>query len=168
MDTQHSPTAEPLVPAGGFVPPWYEDYEIGRQWAGGREPLTEESIVDFARLYDAQPFHIDRKAAESSVFGRLVGSSSQTIALMTRMWAPMLNAHDHLLAGYGYDEIRFHRALEPGDVISLRVTVAEKRPQRTRDDRGIVIFLLEVLGAAGDTILSAKAPLLCMRRPAEG
>lgn len=164
MDTRSDTTPEPLKPEAGFVSPWWEDYDIGRQWTGGHEPMSEESIIAFGRLYDPQPFHVDREAAKESVFGRLVGSSSQTIALMTRMWTQMLMAHEHLLAGPGYDEIRFVRATEPGDVLSLRVTVVDKRPQRTRPDRGIVIFLVEVLRADGETILSARAPMICTRR----
>ncbi|WP_164516689.1 MaoC/PaaZ C-terminal domain-containing protein [Minwuia thermotolerans] len=166
MDTQTDTAPEPLKPAAGFVSPYWEDYAIGRQWTGGHEPLTEESIIAFGRLYDPQPFHVDPEAAKDSIFGRLVGSSSQTIALMTRMWTQMLMAHDHLLAGPGYDEIRFERATEPGDVLSLRVTLVDKRPQRSRADRGMLTFLVEVLRQDGETILSARAPMICARRPA--
>ena len=165
MDTTAT-RPQPLEPDPDFVSPYWEDYEIGQQWFGGAEPLTEESIIEFGRLYDPQPFHVDREAAKDSIFGRLVGSSSQTIALMTRMWTRMLMAHDHLLAGYGYDEIRFLNATEPGDVLSLRITVADKRPQKTRPDRGILTFFLEVVRADGETLLSARAPMIVTRRPA--
>ena len=48
---------------------WFEDYEVGDEFLGEPVEFTEEEIVDFARRYDPQPFHIDREAAKASHFG---------------------------------------------------------------------------------------------------
>ncbi|MDM8522354.1 MaoC/PaaZ C-terminal domain-containing protein [Desulfococcaceae bacterium HSG8] len=36
--------------------------------------FTRESIIDFARKFDPQPFHINEKLAEESIFGGLIAS----------------------------------------------------------------------------------------------
>ncbi|MDG2137086.1 MAG: MaoC/PaaZ C-terminal domain-containing protein, partial [Luminiphilus sp.] len=43
--------------------------------------LDEQSIVDFAQLFDPQPYHLDREAADASIFGGLCASGWQIGAL---------------------------------------------------------------------------------------
>ena len=48
---------------------WFEDYTVGEVFEFGDHLVTAEEIVDFARRYDPQPFHIDPVAAAQSSFG---------------------------------------------------------------------------------------------------
>ena len=47
--------------------------------------LDEQSIVDFAQLFDPQPYHLDREAADASIFGGLCASGWQIGALASRL-----------------------------------------------------------------------------------
>ena len=40
--------------------------------------LTEGQIVDFAMMWDPQPFHMDKVAAEKTMFGGLIASGFQS------------------------------------------------------------------------------------------
>jgi acyl dehydratase len=60
------------------------------------------------------------------------------------------------LHGPGIDELRWHMPVRPGDVLSMRVTIQDKRVSRSRPDRGIVHILSEVLKENGEVVLSAK------------
>ena len=42
-------------------------------------------ILDFARLYDPQPFHTDAAAATKTIYGGLIASGFQTLALGFRL-----------------------------------------------------------------------------------
>jgi acyl dehydratase len=48
---------------------YFEDYVVGKRL--GSYHVTEEEIIAFARQYDPQPFHIDKAAAEKSIYGGL-------------------------------------------------------------------------------------------------
>ena len=47
--------------------------------------ITRETIIDFAKSFDPQPFHIDDNAANKSIFGGLVASSLHTLSSCTRV-----------------------------------------------------------------------------------
>ena len=46
---------------------FFEDLVVGTRLDLGHHTFTAEEIVDFARRYDPQPFHLDEAAAASEV-----------------------------------------------------------------------------------------------------
>lgn len=66
----------PLVLAGRGL--YFEDVEVGTGWDTARLRIEEEEVIRFAREWDPHPFHVDRKAAEASVFGSLCASGIHT------------------------------------------------------------------------------------------
>lgn len=65
------------------TPRYYEDFEIGETFEFDTHTLTQEEIVEFAKQYDPQPFHIDEQLAQNSVFGGLIASGWHTAAVCT-------------------------------------------------------------------------------------
>src|SRR5437763_14474588 len=53
-------------------PRYWEDYEVGQKYSLGSTSFTAEEIVEFARQFDPQPFHVDADAAKASMFGGLI------------------------------------------------------------------------------------------------
>ena len=47
--------------------------------------LDEQSIIEFAQQFDPQPYHLDREAADASIFGGLCASGWQIGALASRL-----------------------------------------------------------------------------------
>ena len=70
----------------------FEDFEPGQVYELGSRTVTEEEIVDFARRFDPQPFHLDPDAARESVFGGLIASGWHTGAMLTRCSATPTDA----------------------------------------------------------------------------
>ena len=64
----------------------FEDFEPGHVYELGSHTVTEEEIVDFARRFDPQPFHLDPEAARESVFGGLIASGWHTGAMWMRLY----------------------------------------------------------------------------------
>jgi acyl dehydratase len=131
----------------------FEDLEIGASFESGRLTITEDSVIRFAFEWDPQPFHIDRVAAEASMFGGLVASGLQTLLVSYRMYIDHGLLRHSALAGLGLDEVRFLKPMRPGDTIHVVMTVAEKRKSR-KSGRGVVRLKLETLNDRGETILS--------------
>jgi len=55
-----------------------EDFKEGQVFELGEETISEQEILDFARRFDAQPFHVDREAAKASMYGGLIASGWHT------------------------------------------------------------------------------------------
>ena len=135
---------------------YFDDYKAGTVEACGEVTVTEEDILEFARRYDPQPFHVDPEAARRSPYGGLIASGWHTSALMMRLLTEhYLGASS--LGSPGIDELRWPAPVRPGDTLSLRVTVLETRRSRSKPDRGILRSRLEVLNQDGTLVLSAIA-----------
>jgi hypothetical protein len=64
---------------------YFEDLAAGQSLGTFSLTVTEDAIVRFALEYDFQPFHVDTRAAKDSIFGGLIASGIQTIALTMRL-----------------------------------------------------------------------------------
>jgi len=75
-------------------PLYLEDFATGETFRSGSFTVTPELVKEFASFYDPQPMHLDEAAARASLFGELVGSGWQTLAITMRLmvgvgcWAP--------------------------------------------------------------------------------
>lgn len=58
-----------------------EFFRIGVAVPIGSYTFTPEAIVEFARKYDPQPFHLSEETARGSIFGRLCASGWHTAAV---------------------------------------------------------------------------------------
>jgi acyl dehydratase len=128
--------------------------------------VKRDEIVRFAAQFDPQPFHMDEAAAAHSLYGGLIASGWHTAALMMRMYSDHYLSHLATLVSPGVDELRWLLPVRPGDELSLRVTVLEARPSRTKPDRGIVRSAVEVLNQRGEVAMTATAINFFLRRPA--
>lgn len=63
---------------------FFEDIAEGERLDCRFVSFSKEAIVGFAGEFDPQPFHVDEKAAASSVFGGLIASSLHTLSACTR------------------------------------------------------------------------------------
>src|SRR5919112_580181 len=59
--------------AGAMI--YFEDLEVGRETEYGSYEVTREEVLEFARKYDPQPFHLSDEAAARTHFGRLAARS---------------------------------------------------------------------------------------------
>jgi acyl dehydratase len=56
----------------------FEELNVGRVIEAGPRAVTEQEIIDFARRYDPQYFHIDPARAAMSRWGGLIASGWMT------------------------------------------------------------------------------------------
>jgi acyl dehydratase len=116
----------------------FEDLRVGTLLTTGDDyEITRDEIVEIARRFDPQPFHLDDDAGAASHFGGLVASGIHTLAVSVRLgaWkAPATAA----VAGLGMDEIRMLQPVRPGDRLQQTTEITELRPSASRADRGIV------------------------------
>jgi acyl dehydratase len=62
---------------------WYfEEAEVGKKRTAGPYIVSKNEIIEFAKKFDPQPFHIDEEAAARSVFAGLTASSAHTFSIL--------------------------------------------------------------------------------------
>lgn len=138
----------------------FEDLIVGQTWRPGRATFTEDGILAFAREFDPQPFHVDSEAGKRH-FDGLIASGWHTAAACMRPFATEVLSEVAIVAALGIDNLRWHRPVEPGDVLDVEVTVAEKEPWD--DNRGKVTFELTATNQDGERTHSRNDLVLVER-----
>jgi len=154
------------------VPPkerFFEDFRPGEVLEFGDYLVTEEEIVDFAKRYDPQPFHVDHEAAQRSIYGGLIASGWMTGSIVMRLLVDNFISPLSSMGSPGVEEIRWTKPVRPGDRLKLRVTVVETRRSQSKPDRGIVQVQEEAINQDGETVMSIRGMGLyrCREVPAE-
>lgn len=144
-----------------FDPPiddrYFEDYKVGSAYEFGSVVVEEEDIIDFARRFDPQAFHLDRQKAKESPFGGLIASGWHTAALTMRLLVDHYISRVAGIGSPGSGPIRWLKPVRPGDELSIRVTVIKAAEHRTKPDRGIVKSLVETVNQRGEVVMTRTA-----------
>lgn len=98
---------------------------VGAKSRSGDYLMTRAEVIDFARKYDPQPFHLDDAAAAAHpFFGRIAASGWHTCAVVMRLTVDSWKADGvQPLGGAGVDEIRWLKPVYPGDTIHAEFEV---------------------------------------------
>ncbi len=143
---------------------YFEDYQVGTTYDLGSIEVEEEEVLSFARRFDPQKMHTDPEAAAAGPFQGLIASGWHTLSLMMRLMVDNYVSTVAGLASPGVDEVRWHKPVRPGDRLSMRATVLEARPSRSKPDRGLIYSLMEGVNQHGDVVASFKGMGLILKR----
>jgi acyl dehydratase len=143
---------------------YWEDFEVGETTEVGSVDVTREEIVEFARRYDPQTFHIDEAAAADGPYGGLIASGWHTAALYMGLFVRTILLDAASMGSPGVEELRWTAPVRPGDRFTGRVTVTGSEPSSTRPDRGTVFTTSEVLNQDGVVVMTMKARGFFRRR----
>lgn len=143
---------------------YWEDLEVGNTRELGRVSPTREQILDFARQFDPQPFHLDDAAAEASVFGRLCASGWHTCAMAMRLMVDNFLSQAAALGSPGLESLKWTKPVYPGDVLILRHRVVDRRAMNSRPDVGLVRTVWEMHNQHGEQVLHMEGWGMFRRR----
>ena len=144
---------------------YLEDFSEGQVFELGEETIREREIIDFARRFDAQPFHVDPEAARSSIYGGLIASGWHTGSLFMGMLVRGL-IHDVVSLGSGgLDELRWLKPVRPGDTLHSELEVIDKKPSASKPDRGMLRVKYRIRNQRDEDVITFTSMHLTRRRP---
>src|SRR3546814_7832519 len=111
---------------------YYEDYDTGEIITADGVSITEADILDFAFRYDPQPFHLDKTAAEASIYQGLIASGWQTGLLGFRMLLQAGLLGKGSVCSPGLDELRWYLPVRPGDTLYGKASIERKRESQSK------------------------------------
>jgi acyl dehydratase len=144
---------------------YFDDLKVGERFESEAYQVTEEAIIEFAREFDVQAFHLDRAAAKATVFDGLAASGWHTAAIAMRLFTTAMR-FDGGAVGMGVDELRWPIAVRPNDTIRLVTEVLALRPSRSKPGYGIVRIRNVARNQKDEVVLSYTANALVRRRAA--
>ena len=134
---------------------YYEDMIPGTGLSAPGRPVDEAEMIGFARQWDPMPFHTDGSSAP----GIYILAFKQRLVHQLPQIA--------VLASFGYDEVRFHEPVRPGDTLSLTVEWVNRRESTSKPHAGIVTLRLSLLNQRKAVVLSHLDSVLVRRRAQE-
>ncbi|MCW3797138.1 MaoC family dehydratase [Sphingomonas sp. BN140010] len=145
---------------------YFEDLPLGEERTYGSVTVTRDEVIDFARKYDPQPFHLSDEAAARTHFGRLAASGWHTCALAMGVIArAVVHEEQAGLGSPGLDELRWLKPVYPGDTLTVRSTILDKTPSRSKPDLGSFRTRTRVTNQGGVDVLTFTSIVLIRRRP---
>ncbi len=145
---------------------YFEDLVVGEETTFGHYDVTREEVLEFARKYDPQPFHLSDEAAAQTHFGRLAASGWHTTAMtMAVIVKAMEKSPQAGLGSPGIDELRWLKPVYPGDRLTMRGTIFDKTPSRSKPDLGSFRTQTRVTNQDDVDVLRFTSIVLIKRRP---
>ena len=146
---------------------YFEDLKVGAETLFGHYDVTREEVLEVARKYDPQPFHLSDEAAAKTHFGRLAASGWHTTAMTMAVMVRAVSAEPQAgLGSPGIDELRWLKPVHPGDRLTVRGKILEKTPSRSKPDLGSIRTQIIVTNQDGVDVMRYISIVLMHRRPA--
>ena len=134
---------------------YYEDFKIGDRFVSGGMTMTEAGIIDFARQWDPQPFHIDVEFANKWTFGGLIASGLHTMSVTLKLWLEMGVFRAASLGS----------PVRPGDTLRVVTDIVELRLSASKPDRGIARIRQVTINQRGEQVMEQETTVFLKRRP---
>jgi acyl dehydratase len=129
---------------------YFDDVEIGQEWASQGRTVTETDVVNFAGLSgDFNPIHVDHHFASQTPFRRPIAHGLLGLALGSGLIVstpPM-----RTLAFLGIRDWQFKNPIFIGDTIHAISKVIDKEA-RSRGRRGIITWQRRLINQEGKIV----------------
>ena len=141
---------------------YFDDIQLNTTFTLAPAVIEKDKMLDFARLYDNIPLHIDEEYARTTPFGQLIAPG---VMSFMAVWAKYLEADlfgEELLAGKS-TRIEWLKPVFAEDTLTGVVTVTAMTPRNHRN--GIVELFIAVKNQHGVTVLTNTTEAIVKRRP---
>jgi acyl dehydratase len=116
----------------------FEDFTPGLVFDLGSQVADREEMIEFARRYDPQPFHLDEEAGRRSVLGGLCASGWFTVGLWMRAYVTKVLSRSTSQGSPGGRDFVWPAPLFPGDEVTAWAEIRDARRSRSRPNLGLV------------------------------
>lgn len=116
----------------------FEDFPVGSHFVSGSQTISKEDIIEFARRYDPQPFHLGTGGNEN-LLGGLAASGWQTAAVSMRLFIDTMQVEGGII-GRAIDELRWPAAVHPGDSVRVEIEILEARLSQSKPGYGLIRY----------------------------
>ena len=144
---------------------YFEDFHIGQRIPFGCYTVTQTEIIEFAKRYDPQSFHVDESHRLTAELGGIMASGWHTAAIFMRLAVDAYLGNAAVLTSPGVDELRWLAPVRAGDIISGEATVEEARLSVSKPDRGILTTGVRLWNQRDIDVLTMRTRAFLRVRP---
>ena len=146
---------------------YFEELDVGQRFEHqpGRTVTETDNLLFTALTLNPQPLHLDAEFAKSTIHGQILVNSIFTLGLVVGLSVGDTTLGT-TLGNLGFEKTTFPNPVFIGDTIRVTSTVIDRRPSRSKPDRGIVTFEHVGTNQRGQIVCSCQRGAMMMRRHA--
>ena len=142
---------------------YFQELRVGEVFQSPRRTVTETDVVLFTSLAGLHnPLFTDEVFAQEKGFGSRVAPGPLTMAIAMGLTDELL--YGTTTAALGVNNAVFKAPVRPGDTVSVKTTVVEKRESRSQPDRGPVTLRHQVYNQQGQEVISFERTLMVLKK----
>lgn len=143
---------------------YFDDLPVGFTFETGSRQIPLNEMVEFARKYDPQPFHISEEAAKDTIYGGLIASGFQTmvIGFLLTLDADIWN--EASLGSPGIDNLRWLKPVRPGDTLQVKAEVIASETSQSRPEIGRTKMRYDTYNQDGEKVMTYTTTHILRRK----
>lgn len=142
---------------------YFEDIVLNVKHRSRQYYLDEKNIIEFAREWDPQPFHIDQETAKETRYNGLIASGVHLIVISRKLLNERMPQTAYI-AGLAMYDFKWLSYARPGDAIILEMEAVSKRKSRSNENAGIVQYFYRLINQHGNVLLTFNGTALTKRK----
>jgi acyl dehydratase len=143
---------------------FFDEWVVDEEYITPSRTMTETDVVMFAAMSgDYNELHTSEEFMKGSQFGKRIVHGLLGLAVSHGLLFRTGLLEGTAIAFLGVESWKFQAPIFFGDTIKVKVKVAEKRPSKTKPDRGVVKLFLEVI-KQDDTVAQSGFKIIMIKR----
>lgn len=143
---------------------WFDDFAVGQTFVFGAWEMTTESMLEFARVYDPEPFHLDEQAARDAGWDGLIASGLQIASIWRRLSKDGFPNSETVISP-GWENIRWMLPVYAGDVLTSHTEITDTRTLASRPGEGLVKLANTLVRQDGQRVAALISNWFVRRKP---
>jgi len=144
---------------------YFDEFMVGEEFLTPTRTMTETDIVMFAAMTgDYNELHTSEEYGKKNQFGKRIAHGLLGLAVSHGLLFRLGFLEGTAVAFLGLESWKFEAPLFIGETIWVKVRVAEKKESKTKPDRGVVKFFLQVIKQDNTVIQSGYKSILLRRK----
>lgn len=145
---------------------YLDELNVGEEYITPSRTLTETDVVMFAAMSgDYNELHTSEEYMKGSQFGKRLVHGLLGLSVSHGLLFRLGILDGSAIAFLGMDSWQFKAPLFFGDTIHVKVKIAEARASKSKPDRGVVKFYLEILNQDGVVVQCGYKTIMMKRKP---
>jgi acyl dehydratase len=144
---------------------YFDDIAVGETFSHPAYEIPADELLEFNRKWDRLPIHLDEQAAHAAGHRTIIGSGQYTLCIK-QYFVNSMPWRTSVIGAVGFDELRFRGPVHGGDRISMTIECIDKHESRSKPDRGVVKFDMNMTNQDSDPILTYTDIVMIKKRTA--
>lgn len=145
-------------------PKFFDEFELRQEYKSPTRTLTESDVVNFATMSgDMNELHTSSQFAKTTSFGKRIVHGLLGLSISHGLMFRLGLIDGTAIAFLQVDNWKFISPIFFGDTVHARIIIEEKIPSKSKVDRGIIRFFVQLINQ-DETVVQEGVQVIMVKR----